>query len=412
LQPRFAERRPNGSWVFFLYVFGLVWLTLGGLSTPNDWYLAFAQGVLVLVSLTLFGFQVLGSSGALQLRHARQLGKKLTNRKNWPEDLHACRNLPEVSALRQALSIDAAPALALLRDTRPPVRVAALTALELRKQWRPGQIEIVLHVAQHAREAPVKAAAITALARVDDAFLISQLAEFLGDSAEEVRRAAGEALLWDPASRWSRIRIAIRAALAEQSHVDDELILPRDQVLPPEAVKDLTGWAGDSGVLSVRAARMLCVHYSHALAQQSHPRLVEDLLEQVTNPQQPAGLRIELAQLLQKRDLLDQPLYQRLLDPLNPAPVRLIAAEALLRQPDQAAAVGVLREIARLPNREIALAIAAVVQRQLGVDLGMPVGQPPPLHSRMAAEVTRRVMLWGADGDAANRRPVSEALAP
>jgi len=39
-----------------------------------------------------------------------------------------------------------------------------------------------------------------------------------------------------------------------------------------------------------------------------------------------------------------------------------------------------------------------VVQRQLGVDLGLPPNQPPPpLNSRHAAEITRRVMLWGAD---------------
>jgi hypothetical protein len=54
--------------------------------------------------------------------------------------------------------------------------------------------------------------------------------------------------------------------------------------------------------------------------------------------------------------------------------------------------------VARLPNREIALAIAALVQRRLGVDMGLPPNQPPPpLNSRHAAEITRRVMLWGSE---------------
>src|SRR5262249_57165264 len=86
---------------------------------------------------------------------------------------------------------------------------------------------------------------------------------------------------------------------------------------------------------------------------------------------------------------------EQLLDGVNPAPLRLIAAEALLAGERHAAALTAMREIARLPNREIALSTAEIVQRRLGVDLGLAVGQPlPPLHSRLAAEGTRRVMAW------------------
>jgi hypothetical protein len=68
-------------------------------------------------------------------------------------------------------------------------------------------------------------------------------------------------------------------------------------------------------------------------------------------------------------------------------------------------AISALYEVARLPNREIALATAAVVQRCLNVDLGLPIGQPlPPVNSRQAAEVTRRVMLWAA-------QPAAEEMA-
>ena len=81
----------------------------------------------------------------------------------------------------------------------------------------------------------------------------------------------------------------------------------------------------------------------------------------------------------------------------HPAPLRLMAADALLSNQKDDAAMAALLQIARLPNREIALATADVIQRRLGVDLGLGLGQPlPPLHSRQAADITRRVMTWAA----------------
>jgi hypothetical protein len=59
-----------------------------------------------------------------------------------------------------------------------------------------------------------------------------------------------------------------------------------------------------------------------------------------------------------------------------------------------------LRDIARLPNREMALASADALQRRLGVDLGLALGEPlPALHTRQAADVTRRLMRWAAHQD-------------
>ena len=56
-------------------------------------------------------------------------------------------------------------------------------------------------------------------------------------------------------------------------------------------------------------------------------------------------------------------------------------------------------------NRELALATADVVQRRLGVDLGLGLGQPlPPLHSRQAAGVARRVFLWATQQEHAVAR--------
>ena len=75
--------------------------------------------------------------------------------------------------------------------------------------------------------------------------------------------------------------------------------------------------------------------------------------------------------------------------------MRLQAAESLLAAGPHPRAVATLYDVARLPNREIALATAEVVQRCLNVDVGLPHGQPSPqVQSRQAAEVTRRLMLW------------------
>src|SRR5262249_3146317 len=75
------------------------------------------------------------------------------------------------------------------------------------------------------------------------------------------------------------------------------------------------------------------------------------------------------------------------------------------------AAVATLREIARKPNREIALAVAQIVQRRLGVDLGLNLQHPPERHNRAAAEVTHRVMEWAAVVPPEEEAPSSAASA-
>jgi hypothetical protein len=364
----------------------------------EDWYLSLSQGVLLVASLLLFGHQVVVASGATELRRAQVLAARLAARKNWPEKLYDCRTLPEVKALREALQLDAAPALNLLRQRRPEIRIAALAALEFRKHWRRGQAETVLDLAQREPEPLVRATALSALANVDDLLLVNRLAAFLRDPDEHVRRAASEALLWDGGRRWPGIRLLVRTALADTSLATAASIVPTGQSLPPEALKDLTAWTSETGLLSVRSARTLSALYDRALRERDDQELIEELRRQTLSSKCPSCLRIELAHLLKRRGLLDRKLYEVLLDRLNPVPLRLLAAESLLEEQEHAQALTVLREVARLPNREIALAIAAVVQRQLGVDLGLPPNQPPPpLNSRHAAEITRRVMLWGAD---------------
>src|SRR5262249_59358764 len=130
-----------------------------------------------------------------------------------PAGLDACRSLPEVKALREALHLDAGPAIPLLHCPRPQVQIAAPAALDFRQRWRPGQAEAVVQVALRAEESAVRAAALSALANIEDRVLIETLAEFLRDPGPQVRRAAAEALLWDSEHRWTWIRYAVRRSL-------------------------------------------------------------------------------------------------------------------------------------------------------------------------------------------------------
>jgi HEAT repeat protein len=398
---RTGWRQPIGPSVLLLYLVALGWVWLGrSLGDAQDWYLHFAQAVLLIGVMVIFGLQVFVDSRAPEWRRAQGLAQRLADRRDWPGETAACRALPEVKALREALAIDASPALALLKNPRPQVRLAALAALEFRKYWGPGQAEMVLHVARQSPEPAVRAAAVSALANVDDPHLVEQLGEFLRDGEAEVRRAATEALLWDTESRWAGIRLAVRRTLADGSHLGDGPLLPAGQGLTSEAVRDLAAWAGEKGFLAIRAAQTLGVHYDRVLAEQFDETLIKDLKQQLADPRAPAPLRMELARVLQEHHLLDPALQERLLDAMNPAPLRLLAADALLGSGDHGRAVATLHDIARLPNREIALATADVVQRRLGIDLGLPFGRSaPPVHSRLAAEVTRRVMAWAEQSD-------------
>lgn len=389
-------RQPAGPPVITLYLIALSWLWLVA-PVSDEWYTSFARAIMLMVPLVVFALQMLRDSGALAFRRARILAQRLADRKDWPEDLASCRALPEVKALREALQVDATPALALLKHPRLQVRVAALAALEFRKAWRPGQAELILHFAQHAEEPALRAAAVTALGNLDDQVLVETLAEYLRDPAMEVRKAATEALLWDTETRWPWIRHAVRQALSDSAFQNDGALRFDGQLLTPEAVNDLMAWSGEKGCLGVRAALMLGVHFSRALNDRLEPELLADLKQRLADIQTGPALRQELAQILRSNQELDHSLLEQLLDSTNPAPLRLLAAETLLAEGRHVGAMTALRDIARLPNREIALTTADVVQRRLGVDLGLALGQPlPPLHSRQAAEVTRRVMLWAA----------------
>ena len=395
-------RSSVGPSLVLLYGIAFAWLKLGA-SDLEDWFAHLAQALLLVIPLAFFGIQTLRDIGAPALRRARLLAQRLAARGQWPADLEACKGLPEVKALREALYLDAAPALNLLTHPRPQVQLAALAALDFRKYWRPGQAEVVLDLALRAEEPAVRAAALTALSNLEDRCLIESLAEFLRDPAPQVRRAATEALLWDTERRWPWIRHAVRRSLGDPLCQEDGALRSTGTLLTTEAVDDLTAWASEKGLLGLRAALTLSCHYTQALSEGPGPDLLLTLREQLGNPHAPPVLRMELARLLQAHGSLDRELLHKLLDPANPAPLRLIAVEALLVDSDSPEAKSALRELARLPNREIALATADVVQRRLKVDLGLVAGQPlPPVHSRQATEISRRVRSWAAQYDLAD----------
>ncbi len=402
---------PTAAAIVMLYGAALSWMVLGTTSM-NDWFSHLAQAVLLMVPLVYFAVQSLIESGAPALRRARRLANRLAQRRDWPEKLLDCRLLPEVKALREAVHGEAAPALTLLADPRPQVRVAALAALEYRQNWRPGQPQIVLQLAQRAAEPEVRAAAVSALANLQDRNIVEAIAELLHDGSQLVRQTAAEALLENTEKNWPWIRLGVRRALADPACQEDGPLRYEGEPLTAEAVTDLTAWTTEKGVQALRAALTLGSHYNRLLSSSSDAVLVEKLRLQLADGRTSALLRLELARVLYTHRELDDDLLQELIDSHNPAPLRLIAVEALLDKGQSAEASAALHELARMPNREIALGVAQVVQRRLGVDFGLSRDRPlPPLHSSEAAEVARRVLHWAAQQADASKTIVHKSEA-
>jgi hypothetical protein len=254
---RFGGRESIGPAVIMLYVVALIWLLIGVQSAAHDWFLHLTQATLLVVPLGFFGVQCLRDSGAVTLRRARRLAAQLAARKHWPTDLMECRLLPELKALREALQLDATPALELLANPRPAVRVAALTALEFRPTWRPGQPQVVLQVARRAAEPEVRATAVYALANVEDRHLVEALADLLRDRSPLVRQTTAEALLWHTETRWTWFRDTLRQALGDGTFKDDGPLPLPGTPLTAEVLGDLHAWCAEKGPVAIRAAQTL-----------------------------------------------------------------------------------------------------------------------------------------------------------
>ncbi|HEY3787912.1 MAG TPA: HEAT repeat domain-containing protein, partial [Urbifossiella sp.] len=381
-------RPPVSASVVVLYLIALGWLWLPTRGS-TDWAVHVGQGLLLIGAVALIALHDLVRSGAEPLRRANKWSRRIAFRKHWPLQLIDCRTLPEAVALRGAIAHEAGPALALLTDKRPQVQVAALGALEYRPTWRRGEAELVLKVGQNSAEAAVRTAAAYALASVRTVELIEGLGGLLRDHAPEVRHAAAEALLWGGAARWPHAREAVREALADPKFAQDGALFVGAGRLPVAAIADLTTWAADNSPLCTRAVQTLIEQYHRGLQDMDRPELASELAGQMLAADTPPGLRIELAALLRDHRMLGPDLLDRLTNPDQPGPMRLFAAEVMLRaNPNDPDGVDVLRGLARQPNRELAVQIGGILQNVLGLQLGLPAGgQLPAPNSKPAADV-------------------------
>jgi hypothetical protein len=388
-------RPPVSSSVVTLYLIALAWAWVP-LRGTTDWAVSLAHGTLLLGVVALLAAHDLNRIGAEPLRRANKWCRRIAARADWPAQVADCRTVPEAVALRSAVREEVSPALALLSDPRPQVQAAALGALEYRSHWRPGEAELVLRMVQNSTEPGVRVAAAYALAGVDTAELVEGLAGFLRDPAPEVRRAAAEALLWDGERRWPMARESIREALNDQKLAGDGPLFEGTVRLPAAAVCDLTVWAAEAPPLSSRAILTLAEQYHYGLNDPDRPELGSELVAMMLAPETPPGLRVELAALLRDHQLLTPDVLDRLTNLDQPGPIRLFAAEVMLRaNPEDPDGIDVLRGLARQPNREMAVAVAGILQNVLGLELGMPPGGELPVPtSKLAAEVARRVLAW------------------
>lgn len=396
------------TWLFASYLGAVAWIWLSVPQHEMDAFVHLAQGVLWVVPLAIVAYYTVFQTGSHLYGRAQSLSGQIAMKSSWPRDLRACRELPEVKALGEALQFDAGPALYLLDDPRPQVRLCVLAALEYRDHWQSGQPEAVLALLRREDHAEIRAAAVNALAACEDRRILEVVADSLRDTDARVRQAAVAALFWDTERRWAWMRFGLRNALSDPNFDEDFSLLQEGQKLSEEAVNDLIAWSSEKGLLSFRSAETLAAHFANVL-QEKPEETMDFLFQTLEDPHASPVLRIEFARLLHANQALDTAKLEELLNPANPTSLRLLAAEGLLDAGPHAGATACLREMARLPNRELALSAAEVVQRFLGVDLGLALGQPlPHLNSPKAIDVTRRLMAWGAEQDDAS----DDALEP
>jgi HEAT repeat protein len=393
---RFGPQRAASS--FFLLVFyGLAAITLRlnapDFSLPNT-HLFLSLSLLIPVGL--FVRRELASTGG-NTRRVKFIIRQLLSRKEWPANFADYRNCPRIQALREGLRENAAPALPLLAHDDVRIQVAVLTALEFHPAWRKGQVEAVLQRASYTEEAAVRTASVLALANVVKPRHLQSLLGFLRDPNAEVRRAAGMAILWDSPRRWTEIRSQVRQSLAAP-HAAKDGALPCSAVLPPAAIADLVNWSIESGPIGRRSTQTLVRHCQKVIQEDGSAEAIGRIATLVADNKVPPALRVELAHRLRQADAFPHEIAYRMLGQNHPTMLRVVAAGAILSRNPDPRAVEVLREAALQPNREIALAAAAIVQKYLSVDMGLEVGgEMPAINSREAADITRRARQWSKE---------------
>ncbi len=407
-----ASRVLGSRFLLLFYLIAYTALRFIGPDLSDPWCHS-ALALCLLTPVCIFMCRELTATGG-NIRRAKFLLNDVTRREDWPDRHDDLREHPRIRALRETLRENPAPALAFLSHPNPKVQAVVLTALEFQPSWRKEQADVVIHRANFTDEPLVRAAAVLALACVTKGRHLTCLVPFLSDASAEVRRAAGIALLWDARTRWPELRGHVREALS-QPHAAKDGPLPCSGTLPATAVNDLLMWAGEAGAVGKRATQTLLRHCKKAVEEDGSAEAIERMVALVQDPKVTAAIRVEIAHRLKNTDHLAPEVAVKLLGSGQPTMLRVIAAGAMLSQREDTRAVEVLRDAAQQPNREIALAAALIIQKYLGVDMGLPMGgEAPNPNSRLAAEVTRRVIKWseGAFGQAAVDTPAEGIPVP
>ncbi len=387
---------PTSGLLIAVYLIGLGWLWVATRENA-DGFARLARGFFVIIAVALLIGHDLTRSGLEPRRRARGYCKSLVSRTRWPMTLAEYHLMPEIQGLREVVHEDAGPILRLLSDPRPEVRAAGLLVLQGRNRWRPAEAAAVLVAARQAAEPTLRAAALHALITANDPETLTAIGEFLRDPSPEVRQAAATVISFVD-ENWPIVREHVKAALADVALMDDGPLPIPGGGLSGLAVCDLTTWASEAEPLSTRSIRTLTDHYALALQIGHQPDLPYMLGSMVTDAQNPPALRVELVGLLHEFELVTPDLLDRMTNIDQPGPVRLLAAEILLaNDPEHPDGLDVLRGLGRQPNRETALMIARILQARLGMDMGLP---PEKMHvaphSKVAAEAARRVFQWAS----------------
>ena len=392
VRSRYAWRPPASAIVIALYLIALGWLWFATQSDPDP-FARFARGLFLLIALGLLVCHDFFRTGVEPRRRAKKWTTALLTRAHWPRTTDSIAGLPEVKALYTAVREDPALAFPLLDDPRPEVQLAALSALQHRDAWRWETAAVVMDAGRKTVVPEVRAAALRAVATADTPDIAKVVADCFRDPSPEVRAAATDALLAGGDARWVVLRNAVRNALADNNLAGDGPLPNAAGRLPVSSICDLMNWAAEPGTLSERAVRTLVTHYHTVLSNGTDPGLAAELGRQMTDAETPPVLRLELALLLRNLQLIPHSLQDRMTDPDQPSPIRLIAVEVMLGvNPEDTTALDVLRGLGRQQNRETALAIARVLQKYCGVNFGLPTTGGPSIKQQ--TDAVQRVYRW------------------
>lgn len=389
-------RPPTGMSLVAIYLVAACWLWADPL-VGSDPVVRVARGSLLVLGAGLFAITELFRSGSEPRRRASVLCRRILSRDQWPINVVDVRDMPEVAALRDALKDDMSPVVRLMADPRAEVRAAGFAALENRPHWNLNEARLALSAAKGTVEPGVRAVAAYSIGGIPHAEIAGEVAHFLRDPAAEVRSAVATGLLNDGGGRWPLVREAMKAALSDPRLVGDGGLPGVAGILPILAQCDLTAWATEGGILADRSCRTLLEHYHARLKSGDRIDLPGELGRQLFDPALGTDLRVGIARLLRRHNLLDRATLDRMTSTELPGPVRLMAAEILIADDrENADGLDVLRGLGRQQNREIALSIARILQTYLGMDMGLPHDVELALHSKQAGEVVRKVVSWAS----------------